>query len=582
MPQGKAANGTREGMKQHGYDPRRPVIIGAGIAGLTAALHLAEASPPQSPPKGGRGRALEAVAPDDPQSPPGEGRKGNSHGLRPLVLEADPVYPGGRLKGSAAITFVHQGQTWRFRGEHGVHAIWSPYRNFQAMLARHRIRPVLVPAREEAWLHNTSTRVRRAAIGSAIRSSWIPAPLHYLGLFARPRFLAMLSVRDFASMFRVIMGLFAALSIDPLVEDRALPGFTLAEYCDKWSPTLISLFTGLTRNAIPAPLAEIPAAGFIAFLRFYTLRRRDAWAFSYLPDEGPASIVAPLVDKVLEHGGSLRLGAKVTHLTRHQGRWRVVWEDETASRHVVETDHVILATDAPGTEALLQASPDTAEYAANLHLPIGTPTAIVRIWFDRQPPKPMALQFAKGLPTEAQAGVFTGDFILDNFFWLDRIYNDYITWRRATGGSAIESHIYGPPGLLARPDAALLAQAIVEIGEAWPELKRHIVHTTLTRNDATHTLLDVGRPGEHLAVTTPWPNLFCCGDWVRDPNPALFLERACVTGIKAANAVLAQYATPQWPILEHLGPEPLARFIEHTMRGARLALLRRRQDDPAP
>ncbi len=535
---------------------RRPVIIGAGVAGLTAALHLAKAA----------GATAAQVERTEKKVHPTPGR-----GLRPLILEADPTYPGGRLKGSPAIVFDHQGQTWHFRGEHGVHAIWSPYRNLQAMLARHRIRPVLVPAREEAWLHNTGARVRRAAIGSAIRNSWIPAPLHYLGLFALPRFLAMLSVRDLASMFRVVMGLFGALSIDPLVEDRALPGFTLAEYCDKWSPTLISLFTGLTRNAIPAPLAEIPAAGFIAFLRFYTLRRRDAWAFSYLPDEGPTSIIAPLVDKVLEHGGTLRLGAKVTQLTRHQGRWRVVWEDYAGTQHLVETDHVILATDAPGTAALLQASPDTARRAASLRLPIGTPTAIVRLWFDKKPQKSLA-----------EAGVFTGDFILDNFFWLDRIYNDYITWGRATGGSAIESHIYGPPGLLAQPDAALLAQAIVDIGQAWPALKRHIIHTTLTRNDATHTLLDVGRPWEHLAVTTPWPNLFCCGDWVRDPNPALFLERACITGIKAANAVLAARSMAPWPILEPPEPEPPARFIEHTMRGARLALLRRRTNARRP
>jgi len=50
-----------------------------------------------------------------------------------------------------------------------------------------------------------------------------------------------------------------------------------------WTSTLIDFFAGLTRNALSARVNEIPASGFVAFLRFYTLLRRDAWAFSYLP-----------------------------------------------------------------------------------------------------------------------------------------------------------------------------------------------------------------------------------------------------------------------------------------------------------
>ncbi len=520
-------------------DNQQVPIIGGGLAGLTAALHLAE------------------------------------RGLHPIILEADAHYPGGRLKGADPIEFEHAGQVWRFRGEHGVHAIWSPYLNLQAMLARHNMRPVLVPAQEEAWIHGIGTHARHVPIGSAIRNSWIPAPLHYLGLFARPRFLTMLNARDLASMFRVVVGLFAALSIDPLVEERALPGFTLAEYCHKWSPTLISLFTGLTRNAIPAPLEEIPAAGFIAFLRFYTLMRRDAWVFSYFPDEACEALVAPVVDKIQTYGGTLRMGAKCTRLERLPGnRWRVIWTQDN-TEHTLEAPYVILATDAPGTENLLKNSPDTQDHAMGLNLPRGTPTAIVRLWFDID-----LSNTTKSRNPLPEAGVFTGDFILDNFFWLNRIYNDYITWSKATGGSAIESHIYGPPELLAKPDAALLAQAMMDVTRAWPTLKGHLIHTSgrtksiITRNDPTHTLLDVGRPQEHLSVTTPWPNLFCCGDWVRDPNPALFLERACVTGIKAANAVL-KHTLPPWPLLPHPQPEPLAAWLETYMRAARLTLRRR-------
>jgi isorenieratene synthase len=492
------------------------IVIGGGVAGLTAALHLAE------------------------------------RGLRPLVLEANER-PGGRLKGTEPVELAHAGQTWRFGTEHGVHGIWSPYRNLQAMLARHHIRPVLVPAQEEEWVMGLGRWVRHAPVGSAIRESWVPAPFHYLGLFARPRFWAMLNLLDILSMFPLLAGLLAALSIDPLMEDQPLPGMTMADFCRGWSPTLVDFFTGLTRNALSAHPKAIPASGYVAFLRFYTLLRRDAWAFSYLPTNGGASIVEPMVGVLRAHGGEVVMGARVTQLARQAGEWQVIWEQESA-----EARHIILATDAPAAESLLRASPATAEQAARLRLPKGRRTAVARLWFDRAPASRRAV-----------AGIFTGDFAPDNFFWLHRIYDEYIRWARATGGSTIETHIYGPDELLAEPDAALLARAITDVSRAWPELKGHVIHSTLTRNEATHTLLHVGFPEEHLAVETPWPNLYCCGDWVRARTPAMFLERACVTGVQAANAVLRDLGREPWPLLPHPEPEALARRLESLMRGVR-------------
>ena len=508
------------------------VIVGGGLAGLTAALHLAE------------------------------------RGLRPIVLEADPDYAGGRLKGFPPVEIDHAGQRWSFHQEHGVHGIWSPYRNFQAMLSRHHIRPVLVPAQKEDWIHGNGSRVRRAEVGSAIRGSWIPAPFHYAGLFVRPRFLSMLGLHDIAALYMVLGGLLAALSIDPLSEEKALPGLTLDDFCAGWTPQLTQFFDAFTRNALPAASQEIPASGFIAFLRFYTLRRRDAWAFSYLPNGSGASLIDPLVATLKEHGGEIVLGVKVTRLERTSVGWRVILSGtypSYLSTSYLSTQCLTLALDAPSTETLLRASPDTSAQAERLRLPAGRSTAIVRLWFDRSPS-----------PPGAEAGIFSGDFILDNFFWLDRIYDDYIRWHRATGGSAIEAHIYGPPELLAQPDASLLTQAIVDVFRAWPDLKGRVIHSTLTRHAATHTLLSVGTAEEHLGVVTPWPHLFCCGDWVRDPNPALFMERACITGIKAANAVLERSGLATWPILPHPEPEPFARRVEAFMSRIRSAERRRR------
>ncbi len=522
-----------------------PLIIGGGIAGLMAAVHLAE------------------------------------RGLKPLLLEADPEWLGGRLKEAAAVKIEHQGQTWSFPGEHGVHGIWSPYRNFQAALARHDIRPVFVPAREETWIFGRGATIRKAAIGSAIRYSLVPAPFHYLHLFLRSRFLNILTLRDLASMFRVFGGLMSAMAIDPIAEQKSLQGMSLADFTAGWSPTLASFFAGLVRSALAAQPKDVPASGFIAFLRFYTLLRRDAWAFSYLPGSGGECVSEPLAAVARQLGSEIRLGTRVLGLElagepesrldsefSGNGRsWEVTYQADGQTQ-TIEVERVILAVDAPAARKLLQESPATAEAAAGLRFPAGVPTAIIRLWF-KVKPRPVA-----------EAGIYTGDFVMDNFFWLDRLQTAYMEWSRATGGSAIEMHIYGPPELLVQPDASLLARVLIDTYRAFPELRGKLLHSILLRNEATHTLFSVGERGEHLGIETPWPGLFACGDWVYHPAPALYLERAATTGIAAANAVLGSLGLEPWPLLPHPQPEWLAGKIEKGLRRLRLALLRRKKTSP--
>ena len=516
------------------------VVIGGGMAGLSAALHLAD------------------------------------RGLRPLVLEADPDYYGGRVAGGDTVTLSHAGQTWHFRGEHGVHGIWSAYRNLQAMLTRYNIRPMFVPAQEENWIYKRHGRFRQAAVGSTIRHSWVPAPLHFLALFIRPRFLGTLGWRDWLNLPRVWYSLALALGIDPLYEGQPLQGLCLGDFIKNWPPALRAIFIGLSRNFLSAHPQETPLSGFIGFLRFYMLLRRDAWAFSYMPDDGGTSMIEPLVNKLYEKGqalglsksGATALGCSVTHLSREADGWRVHWRETQAKQERPPQStlarQVILAVDASNAEKILCASPDISATAADLYWPRAMPTAVIRLWFDRAP------------DTDVEAGIFSGECILDNYFWLHRLQNAYIEWHRATGGAAIEVHVYGPPELLQAPDAVLLSRAINDVNGAFPELRGHIIHQVIQHNDPTHTVFGVGPPGgQHLTVTTPWPDLFCCGDWVRYPSPALFLERACITGIAAANAVLTTHGLSPWPLLAPPPPERLAGWIQQLMLRGRRARRRR-------
>lgn len=508
----------------------QPIIIGGGIAGLTAAIRLAQ------------------------------------RGLRPLVLEAHPTWVGGRLRQADPVRFEYNGRVWEFSQEHGVHGVWDGYTNLKALLAELGIAPRYVPAHDETWIWGEGGRVRRMQIGRTIRHSLIPAPFHYMQLLFKPSFVRLLNIHDWASLPRVAGGLFAAMSVDPLAEQTPLVGLTLADMTAGWSPHLRALFAGLARNALAAEPEQIPAAGWIAFLRFYTLLRRAAWGFDYLPAGGGTAVCQPLADQITQLGGEIRLGARATMLVRGAaGGWQVHVEQPDGRTHALPAPEVILALDAPAAQTLLLASPDTAEQAAHAYFPQGIPTMIIRLWFNAQ---------AHGV---SEAGMVSGDFIFDNFFWLDQLQDEYRAWRAETGGSVLEVHIYGPPNLLEQPDSVILTQVVQDVHRAFPDLRGRRQHMVLQRNPASHTLFSVGGRDQNIGIQTPWPQLYACGDWVYHENPALYLERAATTGTAAANALLNQRGLPPHPILPHPAPEPFARWLMHQWTAVRLRKLRRRQ-----
>jgi isorenieratene synthase len=316
---------------------------------------------------------------------------------------------------------------------------------------------------------------------------------------------------------------------------------------------------GLTRNGLAGTPAEIPLSGYVAFMRFYTLLRRDAWEFSYLPGDGGTALIDPLVKRIEELGGSIVLGAQIDRIERSNDRWMAHSPIGSFTAR-----SIILAADAQHTRSILGASDTTRDIAETLYFPRSLPTLILRFWYNAQP------------TSKVEAGIITGDVIVDNYFWLHRLQDQYARWSKATGGSAIEVHIYGPPELLEKPDAVLLARAANDVQSAFPELRGHLIHQHVQRNAPLHTLFGLGRAEQHLSTVTPWPELYCCGDWVRRPEPAFFMERACVTGIAAANAVLQSHGLPQWAMLDYPQPEAFAGWLEKLMHRGRRILRKRK------
>ncbi|MEM9951874.1 MAG: FAD-dependent oxidoreductase [Chloroflexota bacterium] len=498
------------------------VVIGAGLAGLSAASHLA------------------------------------GRGITPLVIDADWLWAGGRLSGGEPEQFEHDGRVWQFKPDHGVHAIWGGYENMRAMIDRFTD-TVLISSAGEEWINRWGRTVRRMEAGNAVRSQWIPAPFHYLQLLFHPQIWSNIQPWDFLSLPGFLTSILLTVGTDPIREKIAWDGLTMKDYFVGWTPNLRATFEGLGVNLLAAPKDQISLAGFIAGLRFYTMLRNDSWQMQYMPADSHTSLIQPLIDYIHSVGGALQGGLTAKQIIRDANGWQIIVEDSAKQGYRrLDTEHIILAMNAASTERILKNSPELAERASQMIFPTGLRNGVVRLWFKNAP------------SASTQGGMFTGDFAPDNFFWLHRLYDDYAQWHNETGGSVIELHYY-EDSLLNQPDRNLIVQSVTEVQRAFPEVAGNFVHATVRRNSKVHTAFRVPTD-DSLHVITPWDNIYACGDWIGHDTPSLWMERATTTGIAAANQLLTQLGKNPYEILYPPRATVLARLIGSIVRLGRILL----------
>ncbi|NWF69817.1 MAG: NAD(P)-binding protein [Chloroflexi bacterium] len=496
------------------------VIIGGGLAGLTAALHLAQ------------------------------------RGLTPLVLEADQLWAGGRLSGGEPDTFDYNGQRWAFPSEHGIHGLWGGYVNMRATLERF-LDLALIPSDGEEWINRWRREVRRVEAGTAVRSRWLPAPFHYLQLLLRPRFWRTIAPWDFLSLPGFLVSILWTIGFDPIAEGVALDGLLMKEFFRGWTPNLRATFVGLGKNLLAAPAENISLTAFIAALRFYTMLRADTWFPHYFPADAHTSLIAPMIATLDALEGGLMPGITALALERAGDAWRVRVEDaQRMGQRSLYARHVIVALSPEAAQSVLCAGASTAAEAQKLRFPATLRCNTVRLWFACAPQKGTI------------GGMFTGDFAFDNFFWLHRMHAPFGAWHAQTGGSAIELHLYGTDAQLDEPDKVLIVRALDEVQRAFPEVRGSFVYGAVRRNSKNHPQFRVPTH-DSLFVETPWNQVYACGDWIGFPTPALWMERSCVTAIAAANRVLALEGREQYPLLTPPPPSVLVRGLAALVYGGR-------------
>ena len=279
------------------------------------------------------------------------------------------------------------------------------------------------------------------------------------------------------------------------------------------------------------PERELSAAELLMMFHFYFLGNPEGLVFDVVRRPLSAALWAPFERWLTDCGVELRLRTKVERIERRRGRGFRIFHDHTST----ETDLVVLALDVGSLASVLRASPDLGLESILPALRPTSPFAVWRLWLDR--------------PARADRAPFagtTGIGILDNISVYERLQDESEAWRAKHGGSVIELHAYAVPAGMSEP--TIRRDLLAGLHKLYPELReaRVLDECFLLRQDCP--AFDVGMHQTRPSVATGSSDLALAGDFVSVPIPCALMERATVSGMLAANRLLASYGVRAAPV----------------------------------
>ena len=466
---------ARAGTPSAGTPAPRAAVVGGGIAGLSAAVALAE------------------------------------RGVRVELYERAPAL-GGRLAGRS--TVLADGSTATMT--RGFHAFFRQYYNLRALLRR--IDPGLgmltplsdYPLRRRDGATDGFRRIPRAAPWNALAFAAL-SPTFRLADLARIRARAALPLLDVRvpRVYETLDHVSAAdllTSVNFPAEARHLA------------------FEVFSRSFFSHP-ETLSAAELALMFHLYFLGSSEGLLFDTAAEPFPQALWDPLAAYLRSLRAAVHVGTPVRRVApRADGRHEVELDG------AVETfDAVVLALDPGGLRSLVGDSPglgDAAWRADVAALRQAPPFLVSRHWLDRpvHGTRPGFLGTAGFGP-------------LDNVSVLERWEGEAARWARARGGSVVELHAYALDPAADR--AAVQRQLVEQLHVVYPETAGSRIVDSRHEWHADCPLFPVGGYAHRPAATTGHPRLLLAGDAVRCPLPTALMERAATTGFLAANTLLA-------------------------------------------
>jgi isorenieratene synthase len=280
------------------------------------------------------------------------------------------------------------------------------------------------------------------------------------------------------------------------------------------------------------PEEELSAAELLMMFHFYFMGNPEGLVFDVPTRPLTAAIWRPFERWLSGHGVDLQRGTTVERVERRAaGGYRV-----HAGHAQHEADLLILALDVGSLAGLLAASADLqALQPACRALRPTRPFAVWRLWLDR-----------KARADRAAFAGTTGIGLLDNISVYEKLQDESKAWSARHAGSVIELHAYAvPPGF---GEAAIKADLLAGLHAHYPELRGAQIRDEcfLLRQDCP--AFDVGTHASRPSAEAGFEDLALAGDYVSVPMPCALMERAAVSGVLAANRLLARHGVRPQPL----------------------------------
>ena len=214
------------------------------------------------------------------------------------------------------------------------------------------------------------------------------------------------------------------------------------------------------------------------------------------------------------------------------------------SRRLIPCSHVIVATDVPRAQQILRRSPGVpptlVERVGRLRT---TPIVVVRLWFRTGTTVP-----------DIESIVLPEPLFADVYFGLNAIHRSH-----DAEGVVVELHCcVAEDKWIKATDEEILEAAFYDLATITGSLTRDRLRSpnayVIQRHESVFTRYAPGDARNRPRAATPVAGLHLAGDWTAADWSVWMMERAVVSGLRAANRVLASRGLPACEI-ERLGPE---------------------------
>ena len=471
----------------------RVAVVGAGWGGLGAAHHLSKQPGVEVTLIDGAPRVGGLVR-DGYTTPGGRRAEAGQHGFwadyHNIFALVDEL---GLRRDDVFTQYAEQGQY----SPDGLEAVWPVFRD----------KPALPTGLAQA-VHTQFTRLPAADLASA-------APL-----------VAALSELDFADEETY----------------RRYDRMTFRDLCEKLGVSrrlYNEAFEPMVLTGLFAPGHKVSAAAALGMAYFFVLSSKDAFDVRWCRGNVGDIIFEPWVRTLASRGVELRPATRVVGIEPAAGPSAGSSAGAGAVRALslsdgstLECDHIVLAVSAAALRSIAAASPSLCasggEWAGFAELK-GTDCVATRLWFDTPCTLPYSANPAWGFD----------DGVGMTFFDLRAIQAPAFD---GEPGAVIEVDFYHAATLLALSDENLVERAHAHLRKVIPGLRAaSVIDAAVVRLPAAVNWYE---PGSYARLpdtrSAAFSNLYYAGDHVRSSHGSWSQEKAYVTGLEAANAVIAR------------------------------------------